>query len=99
MRLVDIAREGRKTPAIQPFTREHYELAAAFARGEFSAVDWRRAVAQQSCDLPTTPEVAAWRILSDGVRRGLIVVDVRPAPTEALPRLCDGAVVDDDEAA
>lgn len=70
------------------YQREHYELAAAFLKGEISSTAFRSAFTDAG-----SFEYAAYRILQEGVRRGMVAVDVRPSAI--VPRLCDGALTED----
>ena len=89
--LLEIAREASNSQttydAWAPWTHEHYELAVALLKGEVTRLGFCKAIGNSNA-----PDLLAWRMLQDGVRRGRIVVAAYPQTSAELPRVCDGGV-------
>ena len=88
--LLEIARDasnGKSYDPWAPWSNEHYELAVALLNGEVTRLGFCKAIGSSS-----SPELMAWRMLQAGMRRGQIVVELRPQTSAELPRVCDGAV-------
>lgn len=82
-------------PPPEQYTRQHLDAAMRLLHREIDGTEFR----QQSGIATSSPPYTAFAILREMVRRGLVVVDVCPPLSEMLPRLCDGAIIEDDEAA
>ena len=76
---IALANAGRKYDAWAPWSNEHYELAMALLKDEIQREGFCKAIGSSN-----SPDLLAWRMLQDGVRRGRIVVQFDPPAAKCI---------------